>query len=75
MLIKLWNAARFIAGLQDKIKGITQAPTTVDTWILSKYHETINKAETYFEKFDYSHALKAAEHFFSHISAISIWKL
>ncbi|NLH49393.1 MAG: valine--tRNA ligase [Myxococcales bacterium] len=69
LMNKLWNAIRFISMyLQDadgnRLDVKPGAPTPVDRWILSRFHQVVRQTTRYLEEYEYSLALKTAERFF-----------
>ncbi len=74
LITKLFNASKFVA---QNFADLTSEPSTVkqdiakniineksDLWILSRLNQTILKAETEFEQFEYAKARQAVEDFF-----------
>lgn len=69
LTIKLWNATRFLSSnLFDEddnpLPLSPGEPTLPDRWIVSQFMETVKSASEYFDKYEYSHALHAAERLF-----------
>lgn len=71
---KLWNASSFVALHLEKITARPINATedvqagriteTLDKWILSRLHQTVQKATEEFDRFEYSDARVAIEEFF-----------
>ena len=68
IVTKLWNSTKFMKmNLGDHRPGLEGAdyrPTPIDRWVLSKLHGAIRQATCDFERYEYAHALRAAERFF-----------
>lgn len=67
-VVKLWNAAHFVAMHLGNIdfKQLKQGTETIDQWILTKLSNTITEATKAFEEYEYSKAKMVIEQFFWH---------
>ena len=63
LLVKLWNAARFIVPHLKKEKAKLK---TADSWILAKLNKTLNNYIKAFDNYDPTTAVRALEQFFMH---------
>lgn len=68
LLRKLWNVEQFLAQYIDTSKKPAQpsALTMIDTWILSKYSNLVEKCTNLMDVFDYSQTMKEIEYFLWH---------
>lgn len=64
ILIKLWNASRFIHQNIEKLKK--PELTVVDRWILTRFGLVIEDYHKYFGKYELSEARRITEMFFKH---------
>ena len=69
LIIKLWNATRFVSTYLFDEDGVPfplspGEPTTPDRWIVSRFMLTVKSSTEYLDNYEYSHALDIAEHFF-----------
>ena len=64
ILIKLWNAARFIHPNIEKLNK--PEPTLVDKWILTRFSKVIKEYHKAFDKYEVSEARRTVELFFKH---------
>ncbi|MBD3183721.1 class I tRNA ligase family protein, partial [Candidatus Poribacteria bacterium] len=69
LIIKLWNATRFVSSYLFDDDGNPFElkkgdPTLPDKWIMSRFMDVVKTATDYMDKYEYSHALDAAERFF-----------
>jgi len=67
LLTKLWNSTRFALqnlGAWRPEEAVCEAPTAADQWVRSRLVATIDEATKAFERYEYSHALRAVEQFF-----------
>lgn len=69
LITKLYNAAKFVALNFDKVEdkedlSLENINQDSDFWILSKLKQTISKATSEFEKFEYAKAREIIEDFF-----------
>jgi len=74
LITKLWNATRFAAIHLEKLTDLPATATedvrsgvisqTVDKWILSRLHATIDEATQAFDAYEYCQAREAMERFF-----------
>ncbi len=64
ILIKLWNASRFISSNIEKIEK--PELTVVDKWILTKFKKVVENYHKHFEKYELSDARRITELFFKH---------
>jgi len=71
LLVKLWNASRFvISQTGSDIGRIIRMPVPIvergiiDRWIVSRSNMTVEKVTEAFENYEYSKGLSAIEHFF-----------
>lgn len=63
--IKLWNAARFLAQNIGETPHEENVPLqTTDKWLISKLQAAISQATDFFDKYEYSHALRVTEKLF-----------
>jgi valyl-tRNA synthetase len=62
---KLWNATKFAAIHLDKLPQVQgEITATLDRWILTRLHRTVDKAEKEFKRYEYAAARVAIEDFF-----------
>ena len=64
ILIKLWNASRFISQNLEKIEK--PELTIVDKWILTRFGQVVETYQKYFDKYALSEARRDIEMFFKH---------
>ncbi|MBD3278130.1 MAG: class I tRNA ligase family protein, partial [Candidatus Aegiribacteria sp.] len=65
LVTKLWNAIRFASGrLEDYDPELEPDLLPYDRWILSRLTRAADEASRGMEKYEYSLAMKSAEHFF-----------
>ncbi len=66
LVTKLFNAAKFAAMNFDKLQDNAVITEASDLWILSRLQQTVAKATTEFEQFEYARAREVIEQFFWH---------
>ena len=69
LTIKLWNATRFVSSYLFDEEGeplplSSGEPTLPDRWIVSRFMSVAKTATEYFDTYEYSHVLHAAERLF-----------
>ena len=65
LVTKVWNAVRFASGrLEDYDPELEPALLPYDRWILSRLTRAAEEASRGMKKYEYSLAMKSAEHFF-----------
>jgi len=69
LIVKLWNATRFISTYLFDEDGeplplSPGEPTLPDRWIVSRFMAAVKSSTDYLDNYEYSHALDVAEHFF-----------
>ena len=65
-LTKLWNASRFIIMNLKGYKNKKPKLEPMDLWMLQKISEVLEKARSFYEKYDIAGAKREAENFFWH---------
>ena len=66
LITKFFNASKFASMNFDELKADAKVTEISDLWILSRLQQTILKATSEFEKFEYARAREAIEQFFWH---------
>lgn len=65
LVTKLWNAVKFAASrLEDYDPGHEPPLRPYDRWILSRFAETVDRATTAMEEYEYSASMERTEQFF-----------
>ncbi len=64
ILIKLWNASRFIHPNTEKLEK--PELTLIDKWILTRFSQVVEDYQKHFDKYELSEARRITEMFFKH---------